>query len=111
MDYSKLLNMRNSMGNTKLNSMDEMMFQQWHEGNEALAGRAGLNHDADDPGHLYDYRGQFKAGVPYQQDPEDMTLHGDSRFKKEGHGRSIVDTPSGLLNTKTGARFGHLFDR
>jgi hypothetical protein len=105
MDYKALLNMRNPMGNTQLNSLDELMFQQWNDHTSGYTGRQGINPDPDAPGHLYDYRGQYKAGVPYQVDPEDnYRLHGDSRFKKQGHGRSIIEHDGQFLDTKTGRR-------
>lgn len=105
MNYEQLLNMRNPMGNTKLNSLDELMFQQWHDYNNSLPGRTDLSADADDPGHLYDYRGQYKAGVPMMPDPGDnYNLHGSSQFKKSGHGRSIVEEDGQFLDTKSGRR-------
>ena len=97
--------MRNPMGNTQLNPLDELMFQQWHDYSGNIGGRQGLNKNPDDPGHLYDYRGQYKAGVPMMPDPGDnYMLHGDSRFKKQGHGRSIVEEGDQFLDTKSGRK-------
>ena len=98
-----MLDIRNPTGNTKLGALDELMFQRWMEFTNSLPGRQDLNPSPDAPGHLYDYRGQYKAGVPMLADPSDSyNLHGDSRFKKPGHSRSIVEYGDGFLDTKTG---------
>lgn len=97
------LNIRNPSGNTMLGPLQEMMFKQWNDYYSGMSGRQGIDPNPDNPAHLYDYRAQFKAGVPFLPDPgDDNFLHGDSRFKMPGHGRSIVEQGDGYLNTKTG---------
>ena len=98
------VDVRNPLGNTKLGSLQELMFQGWNKAWEGMPGRQGLNHNPDDPGHLYDYRGQYQAGVPYQLDTGDMMLHGNSQFKKPGHARSIIEDQGNYLDTVSGQR-------
>ena len=56
-----------------------------------------LNPNPDDPLHKYDYRGAFKAGD--EPGPEG---HWPSNFKDYDHPNRFVQTPDGMLDTKTG---------
>lgn len=54
-----------------------------------------INDNPDDPRHFYDYRGLYQQEGAIRPDEAG---HLPSRFKQEGHPRTIVDG----MNTKTG---------
>jgi hypothetical protein len=100
-----MVDIRNPQGNTLLNQIDELGFRNWNDFWANTNSRRDLSHNPDATGQLYDYRGQYKAGVPMLPDHSDgYMLHGDSRFKKAGHARSIVEEGDHFLNTKSGQR-------
>ena len=97
------LSIRNPTGKTVLGPLQEAMFQHWNDYYSGMSGRQGIDPNPDNPAHLYDYRGQFKAEVPFLPDPTDNNfLHGDSRFKMPGHSRGVIEQGDGYLNTQTG---------
>jgi len=66
-----------------LNSeFNEKEFQSWYK---TWAEKIGINPNPDDPGHHYDYRAAYKAGIEPVLSPEDNRYHWDSRFKAAGH--------------------------
>ena len=73
--------------------VDEGKFQKWY-GDWAI--KSGMNPDPDDPRHFYNYREAYKAGIT----PPEPGGHWDSRFKKPGHPREIIDG----VNTRTGEK-------
>ena len=71
----------------------EPAFQQWY-GKKAK--EYGLNPNPDAPEQFYDYRAAFEAGA----EPDPVSKHWPSQFKKPGHPNEIV----GGFNTRTGER-------
>lgn len=70
---------------------EEAEFQDWYA---QKSQSSGLNPDPDHPLHYYDFRGAFRAGA----EPDPMTGHWDSRFKKPDHPNRFV----GGVDTITG---------
>jgi len=70
----------------------EVEYLQWYK---TIAAIQGLNPDPNHPLHYYDYRAAYDSGI---RGPDKETGHWDSKFKLEGHPRTIVDG----VNTITG---------
>jgi hypothetical protein len=80
---------------TALTPTEEDEFLRWYQ---SMAATQGLDLNPDDPRHLYDWRGAWKAG---NRTPSSGG-HWPSRFKAETHPNRYVDG----LDTKTGKRRG-----
>lgn len=65
----------------------EMQFARWYS---ERAKKTGLNPNPDFPGHKYDYRAAWKAGVEPVENAKDG-WHWDSRFKAPDHPNRFVD--------------------
>lgn len=75
-------------------TFDEQAFQQWY----ATQSKAlGLAPNPDDPLHFYDWRGAYSSGAK-----PDATGHWPSEFKQEGHPNLYMQTPGGMMDTRTG---------
>lgn len=81
---------------TKLSSSEESKFQSWYK---SWAKKTGINSNPDDPGHKYDYRAAYMAGVKPTISSEDGSYHWPSKFKDSDHPNRFVggvDTTEGM---------------
>jgi hypothetical protein len=85
------------MKKTKLSAKEEKKFKAWYR---VYARSGGIDPDPDNPLHMYDYRGAYKAGAKPKVSLYDGKLHWPSEFKSEKHPRRYV----GGVDTKTGKK-------
>lgn len=83
---------------TKLTTKEEHEFKRWYG---LWSKQLKLNPDPDAPGHKYDYRGAFKAGVQ----PDAKTRHWDSKYKDSDHpNRFVKDKKGNLIDSISGKK-------
>lgn len=81
---------------TKLSPAEESKFQKWYRD---IAKKTGIDENPDDPEHMYDYRGAYKAGMV----PEigmDGEYHWPSQFKDPDHPTRYVDDVDTITGQK-----------